>query len=189
MNPNIPVSGPLRLQQHRKPSMIDIAHPNDQRTRGDDDPAPMRAVLAAMRRLPARLGAGKGLAGILAAGGVSAVLVVAEQVVSAWANGHLLLAWIALWVLVFALLAAFADTIRNWPSALQARIDAWFRAAARRAADEQTWAAAQCDPRLMAELQAARLRAERQALANGTALPHWPFAGRPLQPVWPYARS
>lgn len=121
----------------------------------------------------------KGLAGLLVTGGVSAAIVVANQIVSAWTDGHLLLAWIAMWVVVFALLAVFSEAIRSWPAALQQRYAAWEANAALRAANARTWDAALADPRLMAELQCARRRADEHAAANGAALPFWPFDGMP----------
>jgi len=133
-------------------------------------------ALASMGRLAARARCAKGLAGALVAGGVAAAIVVADQIVSAWANGHLMLAWVAMWAIVFALLAIFSDAIRGWPTSLRQRIADWRADAQVRAADERTWATAQSDPRLMADLQFALIRAEHEAAANGTARPVWPFA-------------
>lgn len=124
-----------------------------------------------------RLGSPKVLATILLTGGLSAVIVVAEQVVTALTDGHLLLAWVAMWLIVFGLLAMFSDAIRAWPTQLQAHLATRKRATARRTEDERTWAAAVSDPRLMAELDSALLRAQRDALANGQEMPYWPFAG------------
>ncbi len=119
-----------------------------------------------------------GMASALIAGGLAAVIVVAEQVVSAWTDGHLLVAWIAMWVIVFSLLAIFSDAIRAWPLQWQARLQARRQAARIRAADDRTWAAAMADPRLMAELDNALLRAQREAQDKGQPMPHWHFAGQ-----------
>lgn len=135
-----------------------------------------------LQALLSRLGSPAGMVSVLLAGGLAAVIVVAEQVVSAWADGHLLAAWIAMWVVVFGLLAVFADAIRAWPVQWQAWLLARRQAAAVRAADERTWSAAISDPRLMAELDCALLRAQRQAEETGSPMPHWQFAGtRPLE--------
>ena len=48
------------------------------------------------------------LAGLMLAGVMAAMLVVADQVIDNWADGHLLLGWVALWSVVFAGLAFFA---------------------------------------------------------------------------------
>lgn len=66
----------------------------------------------------------------------------AEKIVIAWTDGHLLAAWIGLWLIVFGLLAAFSDAIRVWPLQWQDRIQARQRAAAQRAQDRYLWAAA-----------------------------------------------
>lgn len=122
-----------------------------------------------------RIRSAKGLAGVLVAGGVAAAIVVADQIVTAWADGHLLLAWIAMWAIVFALLALFSDAIRTWPSRLSADIDARLLAYNEAAELARTWAAAKADPRLMAELQMAKARADQTALDRGEKPPHWPF--------------
>ena len=41
--------------------------------------------------------ASKTLAGVLSASVLAALLVVAEQLIDSWADGHLLLAWVLLW--------------------------------------------------------------------------------------------
>ena len=137
-----------------------------------------RAV-SAVGRLGAPFKGAKGLVAILLASAISALVVVADQIVSSWTDGHLLMAWVTLWALVFAALALFAKATRGWTVAVTTALEKWSKAAAERAADERTWAVAQSDPRLMADLQAARLRAERDALAAGEALPCWPFADLP----------
>lgn len=134
-----------------------------------------------LRRLAANLPGTKGLPGVLVVGGVSAAIVVADQIVSAWTDGHLLLGWVAMWVIVFALLAVFSDAIRAWPTALRRRLVASRRAAAQRVEDERTWAVAQSDPRLMAELQCALTRAQQQAADAGAQPPHWPFDNMPTK--------
>lgn len=126
-----------------------------------------------------------GMVAMLVAGALAAVMVVAEQVVSALTDGHLLAVWIALWVIVFGLLATFSDAIRAWPGQLQAHLQARRAEAATRAADERTWAAALADPRLMAELDCALARARDAAMEQGRPLPRWPFASAQAQPVAP----
>ena len=76
--------------------------------------------LSTIRSFASPTRSAKGLASILVAGGIAAAIVVANQIVTAWADGHLLLAWIAMWVIVFTLLALFSDSIRTWPARLHA---------------------------------------------------------------------
>lgn len=123
------------------------------------------------------LGSAAGMASLLVTAGLSALIVVVDQIVSAWADGHLLAAWIALWLIVFGLLAVFSDAIRAWPLRLQAHILARRKVAAQRAEDRRTWAAALADPRLMAELDCAFLHAPLEAEATGQVMPQWPSAG------------
>ena len=103
--------------------------------------------LDSAQSLISKVNSAKGMAGALVVGGLAAAIVVAEQVVNAWADGHLLLAWIALWAIVFALLTVFSGVIRNWSG--QLRADLQTRLAARReaASDRRTWSAALGDPR------------------------------------------
>ena len=121
----------------------------------------------------------------LVTGGLAAAIVVAEQVVTALTDGHLLLAWVAMWLIVFGLLATFSDAIRTWPTQWQAQLAARRQAVTQRMEDERTWAVAQTDPRLMAELDSALLRAQRDALANGQEMPYWPFADMPSTKAMP----
>lgn len=131
--------------------------------------------LSTAQSFATRIRGAKGLAGVLVAGGVAAAIVVADQIVTAWADGHLLLAWIAMWVIVFTLLALFSDSIRTWPARLGSAIDARFLAYSQAADLARTWSAAQADHRLMAELQMAKMFADDAARERGEAPPYWPF--------------
>lgn len=142
-------------------------------------------VLETTRASLSRLGSPKVLASILLTGGLSAAIVVAEQVVTALTDGHLLLAWVAMWLIVFGLLALFSDAISAWPAKLQAHLVTRKISSARRSEDERTWAAASSDPRLMAELDSALMRAQRDAQASGQEVPYWPFANMPSRKTMP----
>ena len=139
--------------------------------------ARVTGVLTRVRGALARLRSPAGMASLLVTAGLAALIVVAQQVVSAWADGHLLAAWIALWLIVFGLLATFSDAIRAWPLQWQAHLGARRQAAARRAEDRRTWAAALQDPRLMADLDRTLLRAQAQALAADQPMPAMTGAG------------
>lgn len=134
----------------------------------------LETIASAVSRVFAQFRGAKGLIAMLLAGGLSALVVVADQIVSTWTEGHLLMAWVALWAMVFTAVALFAEASRGWTSRMTAALQQRARAASERAADERFWAVAQSDPRLMAELQAARYRAEQPALATGEPMPHWP---------------
>ena len=101
---------------------------------------------------------GKGLAVMLLAALGAALLVVADQVIDTWADGHLLAAWVALWAVAFAVLALFANSVRHLVNRITGALDAWSQRVAQKRADERLWSIAQTDPRIMSELQAAMSR-------------------------------
>ena len=101
----------------------------------------------------------RGLAAMLLAAMVSALLVVADRVISSWTDGGLVAGWIALWMVAFVALALFSDSTR----ALATRLTAVWRQGARRRAvdrqDRQLWSVAQLDSRVMADIKGAISRA------------------------------
>lgn len=103
----------------------------------------------------------KGLSAMLLAAMVSALVVVADQLIETWADGHLMVAWIALWLVGFAALALFAGAARKLACTVVGALDAWSRRVAQARSDERLWALAQSDPRVMADLDAALARNER----------------------------
>jgi hypothetical protein len=118
------------------------------------------AVIEHLRASRTRFTGALGLAALLLAAMVSALLVVADKLISNWSDGGLLVAWVVLWAVAFFALALFADSARSLAGRI---IGAWQAGAERRAtarADAQFLAHAQSDPRLMDELQAAITRQE-----------------------------
>ena len=103
--------------------------------------------------------ASRTLAGLMLAGVMAAMLVVADQVIDNWADGHLLLGWVALWSVVFAGLAFFARPLRKITMALAASLERQMKEAAQMRREEQMWEFANRDPRVMEELRAAVARA------------------------------
>jgi hypothetical protein len=92
---------------------------------------------------------------MLLAAMVSALLVVADQLIDTWAEGHLMLAWVALWVVGFAAVGVFAGAARQLATTVVQSLDAWSARSAQSRADERLWASALADPRIMADLNAA----------------------------------
>lgn len=105
----------------------------------------------------------RGLATLLLSAMAAAVMVVAYQVMDSVAEGHLLVLWIGLWAVAFAVLALFAGTARNLAARLKGGLDAWSRSVAQARADQRMWAVAQSDPRVMSDLLAAIAHHEAQA--------------------------
>lgn len=137
----------------------------------------------------------RGLAAMLLAAIASAMVVVADQVVSTWADGDLLAAWIALWVVGFAALALFAGTARRLAIRTVASADAWSVRVARNRADERMWSIAQKDPRVMADLQAAISRSSDEAPAPRKPAPvmtpvasEMPFVAASVAEAFPKTR-
>ena len=91
---------------------------------------------------------------------VAALIVVADQLVETWVDGHLLAAWVALWLLGFAGLTAFALPAQQLARNAAAMLTLWSGRQAQARADAQLWKLAKADPRVMADLDAARARSE-----------------------------
>lgn len=121
-----------------------------------------RSAAAVRPRAPATDGA-RGLSALLLAAVVATLVVIADQVINTWADGHLMLAWVLLWAVVFASLALFADTARRLARRTVVALDSWSRSMAEARAEMRLWEMARQDPRLMRELTAARDRADELA--------------------------
>ena len=130
----------------------------------------------------------RGLSALLLAAVVATLVVIADQLINTWADGHLMLAWVLLWAVVFAGLALFADTARRMARRTIAALDDWSRSMAEARAEMRLWEIARQDPRVMSELMAARHRTDEEAdvLATdatkalepaGLPLPSAPVAG------------
>jgi len=100
------------------------------------------------------------LAVLLLSAVVAALVVVADQMMDTWADGHMLAAWVALWAVAFAAVGLFAGASRHLAAKLLSSLDAWSANLAQRRADARLWAIAQTDARLMAELQGAMNRGD-----------------------------
>lgn len=97
----------------------------------------------------------RGTATLLLAAMVSALLVVANEVVETWTEGHLLAAWIALWAIAFAALAVFAEPVRRLGFQLRHVLKGWAAAHKQSVEDEKLWNIALSDARVMADLSRA----------------------------------
>ncbi|MCM3566052.1 MAG: hypothetical protein ACO1OR_12615 [Hydrogenophaga sp.] len=126
--------------------------------------APLNIAVSVNRQAPAPEGARR-LSALLLAAVLATLVVIADQVIDTWADGHLMLAWVILWALVFAGLALFADGARRLARRSVAALDDWSRSLAEARAEMRLWEMARQDPRLMSELVAARNRAEVESEA------------------------
>ncbi|WP_369820889.1 hypothetical protein [Pseudorhodoferax sp. Leaf274] len=132
--------------------------------------ARVEAAIDAAGRLRQGFDGTRGIAALLLAAVVSALLVLADRVVDGWADGRLMAAWVVLWLVAFAALAVFATPARRVATALVQRLDGWSQRVARDRADERLWATAQTDARVMADLKAAMSRSELAAPRIAAAL-------------------
>jgi hypothetical protein len=97
---------------------------------------------------------------VLLAAMVATLVVVADQLMDTWADGHLLAAWVLMWVIGFSALALLAPTARSIAARAVNGLDGWSQNVARRRADERLWDLARKDARVMADIQAAASRSE-----------------------------
>jgi len=67
----------------------------------------------------------KALAAVLLGALVSSLLVVANQVIDSWSDGHLMAAWIALWIVAFSSLALFDGPVRAIAQNLKRSVHQW----------------------------------------------------------------
>lgn len=114
---------------------------------------------AGVYRASSRFDGSRSLAAMLLAAVVAALVVLADQMVSTWADGHLFLGWVTLWVVIFAGTALFAGTARRAAHSVLRAMDGWSRSLAEARAETRLWDLARTDPRLKAELMLARERA------------------------------
>jgi hypothetical protein len=131
-------------------------------------------VIESARSLRRGINSTRSLAAMLLASVVAALLVVADQLVDNWADGHLLVAWSLLWAVGFVALALFAGTARRWAARVMAGLDAWSARIAAQRADERLWAIAQEDARVMADLRVALAAADHETGAVAIATPQGP---------------
>jgi len=104
----------------------------------------------------------KPLAGMLLAAVVAALMVVADQLIETWADGHLLVVWVALWTVTFAALALLAPPLRQLTNVAAIALARWSRVRAERRSQDALWQLAQRDSRIMSDIQMAVLRSERE---------------------------
>ena len=128
------------------------------------------SAFGAVRQLGGAFSGTRGLATLLLSAVAAAVMVVAYQVMDSVAEGHLLVMWIGLWAVAFAVLAIFAGAERNAAVSLKVGLDAWSRSLAEARADQRLWQAAKNDPRVMADLQVAMAR-QQVAVEEAVAAP------------------
>lgn len=102
------------------------------------------------------------LASVLLAAGVAALVVMADQWLDAWAERHVVGAWIALWAVAVLAIAVLRGLSRHLAQSVMHGLDGWSASVAQRRSDRRLWAMAQSDGRMMTELQAALDREDNE---------------------------
>lgn len=119
-------------------------------------------AIAALKNVAASFDGARGAASLMLAAVVAALLVVANQVVDTWGDGHLLAAWMVLWVVAFAAIALLATPARRASVVLRTGYKAWMENRRQAAEDQRTWNVALQDARMMADLSRAMSAAATQ---------------------------
>ena len=103
----------------------------------------------------------RGLSALLLAAAVAALAVAADQLIETWVDGHLFLAWVMLWAVVFVGSLMLTGTMRRMSARTIARLDQWAAARARVKAEVRLTAMARRDARLQSSINAPAAAASR----------------------------
>jgi hypothetical protein len=103
---------------------------------------------------------GRSMVVLLLTAAFSALLVVANQVIDTWTEGHLMLAWICFWIFAFCLLVLAITPIKGVVHKVGQSFASWIVSIKRDQEDQQMWELAKQDPRLMSELKCAMLKSQ-----------------------------
>lgn len=106
----------------------------------------------------ASLDGSRTLAGMLLAAAMAALLVVADQVIDTWTDGHLLAGWVALWTVAFAALALLTSPLRKLAAYIAGSVVQYLADARRAHMETRMWELANKDARVMADIRAAMTR-------------------------------
>ena len=128
--------------------------------------ARVESAMEAAQQLRHGFSGTRALSTMLLSAVAAAVMVVASQLMDTVAEGHLMVMWIAMWAVAFAVLASFAGAARNMAVRVKAGLDSWSRSIAQSRADERMWAIAKSDPRIMSDLCIAMTREETLPVAE-----------------------
>ena len=122
-----------------------------------DHPGVVRAerVISNIQRAASRFDATRAGASLLLAAIVAALMVVANQVVDTWTEGHLLAAWIVMWAVAFAAIALFAAPAKRAAAGVRAGAKRWAATRKQAAEDQKLWDLALTDARVMANISRA----------------------------------
>ena len=122
----------------------------------------VEAAIDAVGQARRNFSGSRSLATLLLSSVAAAIMVAAYQVMDNVAEGHLLVIWIAMWAVAFALLAFMAGSVRSLAAKFKLSMDNWSANLASQRADNRLWEAAKSDSRVMADLRSAQTRYETE---------------------------
>jgi hypothetical protein len=116
-------------------------------------------VLASAKNVAYNFDGARNLAIVLLSAIVSTLLVIVNQVIDTYTDGHMLAAWILMWIVAFSAIALLATPIRKSVAAFGPAFTQWKLDRRERLNDQKMWEVALQDPRVMAEIQRASSQA------------------------------
>jgi hypothetical protein len=105
-------------------------------------------------------------ASLLLAAVVAALVVVANQLIEVWTDGHLMLGWVILWTVAFAAIGLLAKPLRKTVYGLRELGSAWRVKRSQAAADAHLWQIALSDARVMADISRAMAESSRKPVPS-----------------------
>jgi hypothetical protein len=123
-----------------------VSHPGTER---------LENAVATLQAAVSTFSAERAMASMLLAAVVSALLLAASALIQEVTDGHLLLAWMALWLVGFVALALLAKPTKRLAHGLRARWAASKQARFVASQDDRLWALAKQDRRVMEDIRAA----------------------------------
>jgi hypothetical protein len=115
-------------------------------------------AVATLKALPGRFDEARATASMLLAAVVSAVLLAADALIKEVTDGHLLLAWVAMWLVGFVALVLLAKPMTQFARGLRIRMALWKQERIAAAEDAKLWELALGDARVMSDIRAAMSR-------------------------------
>jgi hypothetical protein len=97
----------------------------------------------------------RGIATLLLAAVVSAVMMMANRLIDTWSSGHLFGAWVVLWTVAFAALVLFAAPLRRLSLRTRTAVRAFREHSHSASEDHKLWELALADARVMADISRA----------------------------------
>lgn len=141
------------------------------------------AIAASVVNIRRNFDATRSLATMLLAALVAALVVLADQMIDTWADGHLFAAWVALWSVAFVALALFASAARGTAVSVAGAYKNWTQNLQKSRDEAAYLESARNDPRIMAELDAAILRSEKVEATSVAVVQANPVARKVVAPM------